>query len=196
VNAKAIEVAGSDHDLVRLKGKPEYRSLGKRYGKDTPRAAAAVSQLTAAELQALERGDPVRSGDFEFRPEDVLVTREVVSDWAVQADGPYVAAVDPRLTDDLIQEGLARELVNRVQRLRKEAGYEYTTRIELSVAGAAEIVAAVSAFQGFVEGETLARKLVLGAVLDEADVTREVDIEARRVTIALRRHDGRKGGTR
>jgi len=200
VNAKAIEVAGSEHDLVRLKGKAEFRSLGKRYGKDTPRAAAAVSQLTAAQLQALERGDPVRpggvGGEFEFRPEDVLVTREVVSDWAVQADGPYVAAVDPRLTDDLIQEGLARELVNRVQRLRKEAGYEYTTRIELSVAGAEEIVAAVSAFQGFVEGETLARRLVLGTVLDEADVTREVDIEARRVTIALRRHDGRKGGTR
>src|SRR5439155_867471 len=108
--------------------------------------------VPAAGLQALERGDPGRpggeGGEFEFRPEDVLVTREVVSDWAVQADGPYVAAVDPRLTDDLIQEGLARELVNRVQRLRKEAGYEYTTRIELSVAGAAEIVAAVSAFQG------------------------------------------------
>jgi isoleucyl-tRNA synthetase len=196
VNAKDVEVAGSEHDLVRLKGKADFRALGKRYGKDTPRAAAAVSQLTAEELQALERGEPVRSGDFEFRAEDVLVTREVVSDWAVQADGPYVAAVDPRLTEDLIQEGLARELVNRVQRLRKEAGYEYTTRIELSVAGAAEIVAAVSAFQGFVEGETLARKLVLGAVLDEADLKREVDIETRRVTIALRRHDGRKGGSR
>src|SRR5204863_9801126 len=89
VNAKVVEVAGSDHDLVRLKGKPDFRTLGKRYGKDTPRAAAAVSQLTAAELQALEHGDPVRpgAGEFEFRPEDVLVTREVVSDWAVQADG-------------------------------------------------------------------------------------------------------------
>jgi isoleucyl-tRNA synthetase len=196
VNAKAIEVAGTDHELVRLKGKAEFRSLGKRYGRDTPRAAAAVSQLTAAELETLEHGDPVRAGEFEFRPEDVVVTREVVSDWAVQADGPYVAAVDPRLTEDLIQEGLARELVNRVQRLRKEAGYEYTTRIELSVAGAAEIEAAVSAFRGFVEGETLARKVVLGSVFDEADVTREMDIDARRVTIALRRHDGRKGGTR
>jgi len=196
VSAKDIEVVGSDHDLVRLKGKAEFRSLGKRYGKDTPRAAAAVSQLTAEELEALEHGEPVRAGEFELRPEDVLVTREVVSDWAVQADGPYVAAVDPRLSEDLIQEGLARELVNRVQRLRKEAGYEYTTRIELSVAGAEEIVAAVSAFQSFVEGETLARKIVLGAVLEEADVTRNVDIEARQVTIALRRHDGRKGGTR
>jgi len=196
VNAKAVDVAGSDHELVRLKGKAEFRSLGKRYGKDTPRAAAVVSQLTAEQLAALEHGDPVRVGEFALHPEDVVVTREVVSDWAVQADGPYVVAVDPRLSADLIQEGLARELVHRVQRLRKEAGYEYTTRIELSVSGAADIVAAVSAFQSFVEGETLARKVVLGAVLDEADVTRELDIEARRVTIALRRHDGRKGGTR
>ena len=196
VNAKAVDVAGSDHELVRLKGKAEFRSLGTRYGKDTPRAAAVVSQLTAEQLGALEHGDPVRAGEFELHPEDVVVTREVVSDWAVQADGPYVVAVDPRLSEDLIQEGLARELVHRVQRLRKEAGYEYTTRIELSVAGAADIVAAVSAFQSFVEGETLARKLVLGSVLDDADVTRELDIEARRVTIGLRRHDGRKGGTR
>ena len=196
VNTKGVEVAGSDHELVRLKGRADFRSLGRRYGKDTPRAAAAVSQLTAEALQALERGELVRAGEFELRPEDVTVTREVVSDWAVQADGPYVAAVDPRLSEDLIQEGLARELVNRVQRLRKEAGYEYATRIELSVAGADDIVAAVSAFQGFVAGETLARKVLLGAVLPEADVTREVDIEARRVTIALRRHDGRKGGTR
>jgi len=196
VNAKAVDVAGSDHELVRLKGKADFRSLGKRYGKDTPRAAAMVSQLTAEQLAALEHGDPVRVGEFALHPEDVVVTREVVSDWAVQADGPYVVAVDPRLSADLIQEGLARELVHRVQRLRKEAGYEYTTRIELSVSGAADIVAAVSAFQSFVEGETLARKVVLGAVLDEADVTRELDIEARRVTIALRRHDGRKGGTR
>ncbi|PYO29028.1 MAG: isoleucine--tRNA ligase [Gemmatimonadetes bacterium] len=196
VNAKAVDVAGSDHELVRLKGKPEFRSLGKRYGKETPRAAALVSQLTAEQLAALEHGDPVQAGEFAFHPEDVVVTREVVSDWAVQADGPYVVAVDPRLSEDLIQEGLARELVHRVQRLRKEAGYEYTTRIELSVAGAADIVAAVSAFQNFVEGETLARKVVLGAVFDEADVTRELDIEARRVTIAIRRHDGRKGGTR
>ncbi len=196
VNAKGVEVAGSDHELVRLKGKAVYSSLGKRYGKDTPRAAAAVSQLTADQLRVLEDGGPVRVGEFEFRPDDVIVTREVVSDWAVQADGPYVVAVDPRLSEDLIQEGLARELVHRVQRLRKEAEYEYTTRIELSVQGAAEVVAAVSAFQGFVESETLARRVMLDTVLPEADVTRDVDIESRRVTIALRRHDGRKGGTR
>ncbi len=199
VNVKAVQVVASDHDLVRLRGKANFRTLGKRYGKDTPRAAAAVAELSGAELQTLEQGGTVRHGEFEYQPDDVTVTREVASEWLVQADGPYVVALDPALSDDLVQEGLAREVVNRVQRLRKEAGYEYTTRIELSVAGAEDVVAATRAFSGFVEGETLARRMVLGgagAVLDEPDLQREVDIEGRRVTIALRRHDGRKGGTR
>ena len=196
VNVKAVQVVASDHDLVRLRGKANFRVLGKRYGKDTPRAAAAVAALGPAELQALEQGGAVRSGEWEFHPDDVTVTREVASAWLVQAEGPYVVALDPELSDDLVQEGLAREVVNRVQRLRKEAGYEYTTRIELSIAGAEDVVAATRAFQGFVEGETLARRMVLGAVLDEPDLQRDVDIEGRRTTIALRRHDGRKGGTR
>src|SRR6266702_3207308 len=199
VNVKAVQVVESDHDLVQLGGKANFRTLGKRYGKETPHVAEAVSQLTADQLRALERGEPVRagaSGEWQLLPEDVTVTREVAGDWLIQADGPYVVALDPQLTEDLVQEGLAREVVNRVQRLRREAGYEYTTRIELSVAGADDVVAATEAFQAFVEGETLARRTVLGAVLDDADLTREVDIEGYRVTIALRRHDGRKGGTR
>jgi len=196
VNVKSVQVVASDHDLVRLRGKANFRTLGKRYGKDTPRAAAAVAELTPEQLQALEQGETVHTGAWEFQPEDVTVTREVASEWLVQADGPYVVALDPELNDDLLQEGLAREVVNRVQRLRKEAGYEYTTRIELSITGAADVVAATRAFQGFVEGETLARRMVFGAVLDEPDLQREVDIEGRQTTIALRRHDGRKGGTR
>src|SRR5438067_1236094 len=191
VNVKDVQVVASDHDLVRLRGKANFRTLGKRYGKDTPRAAAAVAALGASDLQTLEHGGTVKAGEWEFRPEDVTVTREVASEWLVEADGPYVVALDPQLTDDLVQEGLAREVVNRVQRLRKEAGYEYTTRIELSIAGAEDVVAATRAFQGFVEGETLARRMVLGAgaALDEPDLQREVDIEGRPVTIALRRHD-------
>jgi isoleucyl-tRNA synthetase len=196
VNTKACEVVDTEAELVRLRGRANFRTLGRRYGPATPRAAAAASALTADQLRALERGDVVRAGDWEFHPEDVLVQREVASDWLVQADGPYVVALDPNLTDDLVQEGLARELVNRVQRLRKEAGYEYSARVELSVAGAAEIVAAAAAFRGLIEGETLARKTLLGAVLERPDVRKDLDIAGRPVTIALRRHDGRKGGTR
>jgi isoleucyl-tRNA synthetase len=181
---------------VTARGKANFRSLGKRYGKDTPKAAAVAGELSPEQLLALERGETVRRGEYEFHPEDVTVTRAVKSDWVVEADGPYVVALDPRLTDDLVQEGLSREVVNRVQRLRRDAGYTPSTRIELSLSGAAEVVQAVEAFKDFVEGETLARRTVLGSVLADADVTRELDIEGRNVTIALRRYDGRKGGTR
>ncbi|HXQ27790.1 MAG TPA: isoleucine--tRNA ligase [Gemmatimonadales bacterium] len=196
VNAKDYEVVASDHDLVTLKGTPNFRSLGKRYRNRTQAAAAAVATLTPEDLMTLERGLDVRCGEWDFTPADVAVTREVATDWIVQADGPYVVALDPRLTPDLVEEGLARELVNRIQRLRRDAGYEFTTRIEVSITGAAEILAAAAAFQSVIEGETLARKTVLGAPLVEPDLSRDVDIEGHRVTIALRRHDGRKGGTR
>ena len=193
VNVKTFKIVESDDELVTVHGKANFRSLGKRYGKATPQAAEAVAKLTPAQLHALERGESVRYGEWDFFPEDVIVTREVASDWVVQADGPYVVALDPVLTPDLIEEGLAREVVNRVQRLRKDADFEYTTRIDLSVSGAPEVVAAVGAFQDYVMGETLARRLELGDLIDDADITREVDIEGRAVTIGLRRHDGRKG---
>jgi len=196
VNVKECKVVESDHALVALSGKANFRSLGKKYGAQTPAAAAAVASLSGDDLRALEDGGTVHAGEWEFHPDDVTVTRSVTSDWVVQADGPYVVALDPALTPDLVQEGLAREVVNRVQRLRKEADYDYTTRIELSIAGAADVLAATEAFLGYVEGETLARRTVLGGVLDDADITRDVDIEGRSVTLALRRHDGRKGGTR
>jgi isoleucyl-tRNA synthetase len=118
VNAKQCAVVESDDELVSLRGKANFRTLGKLYGRDTPRAAEAVSQLTAAQLQTLENGGAVRVAEWELRPEHVTITREVRGDWLVQADGPYVVALDPRLTPDLVQEGLAREVVNRVQRLR------------------------------------------------------------------------------
>ncbi|HEY6222252.1 MAG TPA: DUF5915 domain-containing protein, partial [Gemmatimonadales bacterium] len=193
VNVKTYRIVESDDELVTVHGKANFASLGKRFGKATPQAAEAVAQLTAPQLHALERGEAVRCGEWEFFPADVTVTREVASDWVVQTDGPYVVALDPVLTPDLVEEGLAREVVNRVQRLRKDADFEYTTRIDLSVSGAPDVVAAVEAFQGYVMGETLARRLVFGSLLEDADITREVDIEGRAATLGLRRHDGRKG---
>ena len=80
-------------------------------------------------------------------------------------------------TEALVDEGLAREVVNRVQRLRKEAGYEYRTRIELGVVGDAGVVEATRRHRAFVEGETLTRRTMLGASIDEADVKQDVDIE-------------------
>jgi isoleucyl-tRNA synthetase len=114
----------------------------------------------------------------------------VVGDWLVQAHGPLVAALDPTVTEELQREGLARELVNRIQRLRKEAGYDYATRIAVSLSGAPAVLEAAGLHRGFIAGETLARRLDTGSDLPDPDVAQRVDIDGHEVVISLKRYDG------
>jgi len=191
VNVREITFA-DDTELVRLRGKPNFRSLGKVYGKNTPRAAKVSGSLTADDLRALETGREIQIQDggemFGFRPEDVVVEREVVTDWLVQTEGPFVVALDPAVSPALRAEGLAREIVNRIQRFRKEAGYDYATRVILSVSGDPELEAAAAAHRTFIAGETLARDVAIGSTLEPADLRESTDIDGRAVVIALRRH--------
>ncbi len=194
VNVRSVELVASDEELVRLKAKPNYRTLGKIYGKDTPRAVAAAARLAPAQLRALEAGETVAveadGHRFTYGPDDIVVEREVVTDWLVQSDGPVVVALDPQLTDELRREGLARELVNRIQRLRKEAGYDYNTRVALSLSGDPEVLAAAAAFEHVIAGETLARNVKIGSDLPNPDVQETVDIDGRQVVLSLRRDGG------
>ncbi len=195
VNVKAVEVVGSDTDLVRLRAKPNFRTLGKRFGKRTPDVAAAAGRLTQKQLRGLEAGESAAlelDGEtITYLPEDLTVEREVTSDWIVKTEGPYVVALDPALDDALRHEGFAREVVNRVQRLRKEAGYEYTTRIHLWIDGEAAVLDALRPHIAFIEEETLARCLELGARAVEADVEQEMEIDGRKVVLGVRRYEDR-----
>jgi len=195
VNVKAAEVVESDTDLVRLRAKPNFRSLGKRYGKRTPAVAAAAQALGADALRGLEQGQTATleldGESVTFLPDDVVVEREVASDWLVESDGPFVAALDPRLSPELRDEGIAREVVNRVQRLRKEAGYAYTDRIALWVSGDDLVLSAVRRHAAFIQGETLARRLE-NARAPAPDVEQEVDIDGHGVVVGVQRYaDGR-----
>ena len=193
VNVRTIVVAASDTELVRLRPRPNFRSLGKRFGKGTPAIAAACARLTPAQLRDLEEGRPasldVNGETVTIEPADVVVEREVTSDWLVQSDGPYVVALDPALDDALRAEGLARELVSRVQRLRKEAGYEYTTRIALWVDGAAAVLAAARTHAADIQRETLARTLDIGARAPAPDQEQAVDLDGAPVVVGMQRYD-------
>jgi isoleucyl-tRNA synthetase len=193
INVKVVELVDSDTDLVRLQAKPNFRSLGKRFGKRTPAVAQAAARLAPEQLRALEEGGSaileVDGEAIEYLSEDVTVEREVTSDWVVQSDGPYVAALDPELTDDLRREGMAREVVHRVQRLRKEAGYDYTTRIAIALDGAEEVLAAVGGHAEFVAGETLARRLDIGERAAAPDVEADVAIYGATITLGIRRFE-------
>jgi isoleucyl-tRNA synthetase len=191
MNVRAVSPVASDADLVRLKAKPNFRAIGKKFGKRTQEAAVAVAALDADALRRLEAGGAVSlDGLGDVTVEEVQVEREVTSDWLVQSDGPYVVALDPVVTDELRAEGLAREVVNRVQRMRKEAGYEYTTRIRLSVSGEEQVQRAVTAHAGFIQDETLARHLDVGARATAPDLEQQVDLDGVTATLAVQRHAG------
>jgi hypothetical protein len=123
-----------------------------------------------------------------------VVEREVASDWIVASAGPYVAALDPSLTDELRREGTAREVVNRIQRLRKEAGYEYTDRIGVWIDGEPAVLEAARRHADFIRGETLARRLELGGRAPAPDLEQQVDIDGQGVVVGVQRdRDGRAG---
>jgi len=195
VNVKTIDVVSSDAELVRLKAKPNFRSLGKRFGKRTPDVAAAVSRLTQDQMRELETGQLVAlelDGEtITILPEDVTSEREVASQWLVKSEGPYVVALDPELDEALRREGFAREVVNRVQRLRKEAGYEYTTRIHLWIDGGPAVLEALRPHGEFIQEETLARSLELGSRATGPDGEHQLEMDGLGVVLGVRRYEER-----
>ncbi len=195
-NVKSVDVVASDADLVRLRAKPNFRTLGKRFGAEVKAVASWIGTLTPEAIQQLERGSPFtgsRDGvATELFPEDVMVEREVVTDWPVASEGRFVVALDPAVTPALASEGLARELVSRLQRQRKDAGYDVTTRIAVAIEGDAAVQDAARAHQEYITGETLAREFVVGTALPDADRRESVDINGSAAVLSTRRlGDGR-----
>ncbi|MBK6495723.1 MAG: isoleucine--tRNA ligase [Gemmatimonadetes bacterium] len=184
-NVKRVEIVTSDADLVRLRGKPNFRTLGKRFGAEVKGVAASVALLTADQLRALEQGETV-TADYTLLPEDVTIEREVVTDWPVASAGPFVVALDPVVTPALAQEGLARELVSRVQRLRKDAGFAVSARIALSLTGDAALLDAARVHQEYIAGETLAREFTIGEAATEPDRQEAFEVEGHAGALAVR----------
>jgi isoleucyl-tRNA synthetase len=193
VNVKQVEVVGSDAELVRLRAKANFRTLGKKHGKRTPEVAKAIEMLPPEPLRALEAGQPVTidlgGAAVGIEPDDLVIEREVTSDWLVQSSGPYVVALDPELDEALRREGFAREVVSRIQRLRREAGYEYTTRIQLWIDGERAALDAVRAHADTIRHETLARGLEAGRRASAADAQQQFDIDGLAVVVGVRRSD-------
>ncbi len=193
VNVRRVSVAESDAGLVRLKARPNFRALGKRFGKRTPAIAAAATGLGADALRALEAGTTavlaVDGEEVTLEPDDVSIEREVASDWLVASEGPFVAALDPVLDDELRSEGLAREVVSRVQRLRRDAGYDYTTRIELYLDADASLADALRPHLDAIAGEVLARRVHPGARAPRPDIEQHFDLDGASARVGLMRFD-------
>jgi isoleucyl-tRNA synthetase len=190
VNVKQVERIDQAADLVLLEARPNFRALGKRFGKATPEAAEAIKGLSAADVARFEAGQRIEitvQGDRQaLEPDDLMIHRQARGDLVVRTDGEVVAALDTVLTDALKQEGLAREIVSRVQRLRRDAGYEVTDRIHLWVDGGQPVGEALAVHRGYISKETLAVSLDVGPA-GSADVTQDADLDGVAVRMAVKR---------
>jgi isoleucyl-tRNA synthetase len=164
LNVKEIEFVAEEGELVRYQVKPNYRSLGPRFGKLMPQAAAAVESLdptAVAEAVAGERtlGIQVNGTEHDLEPDDVSLVLRPLDGYQVESESGRAVALALELDEELRREGLAREIVHAVQNARRQAGLEVTDRIELRLAGDAELLDAARAHQDYVTGETLATSL-------------------------------------
>jgi len=196
LNVKEVRFLDSAESLVRLVPRPNFRALGPRFQKRSEIAAQAIRDLDEGQLRAFRTGEPVIlrvAGDaIPLEAEWLEVVEEAAGELVVKSHEGYAAALDVEIDDELRAEGMARELVNRIQRLRKEAGLEITDRIRVGIEGGEPIREALAGFRAFISGETLAVELEGpgdGAADASAtwDAVLDDEIDGAAVRLALRR---------
>jgi len=194
LNVREVVFPTADADIVRLSAKPDFGRLGPRFGDRTPVVARLIGNLDVVALQTLRDGVSVAAdldgSSIEIMPEDVRIVEEAKGDLTVKADGGYVVGLDTSLTDELLDEGLAREIVSRVQRLRRDAGLAVSDRIRLAVAGSEELEEVVWSHRGGIGGETLALEIETGVTAAAGlEHVKEFELGGVGVTVALSRVD-------
>lgn len=191
LNVKRIDFASSADDFVTLEAKPNFRTLGKKFGKETPAAAALISELGSEALVTFERGQTLMvttaTQTHALAADDLTIVRRASGDMVVKYGDGYVAAINPTVTPELRREGISRELVNRVQRLRKELDFAVSDRIVLTVAGAPELTEAVTAHRDWISAEVLAPELHSVPLLDGTHPAFHLDLDGLAADVTLTR---------
>jgi isoleucyl-tRNA synthetase len=171
LNVHELRFVENADELGSFEIKANYRTLGRRFGKDMPRVAEAVAGLDPAHAAATVRaggtvGITLDGDDHELTEDDLVLRMEPLQGYQLEREGTHAVALELRVDDDLRREGLAREVVHAIQGARKAAGLEITDRIRLTLDGDEELLAAARAHEAYVTGETLTVGLEYGPVGD------------------------------
>jgi isoleucyl-tRNA synthetase len=189
LNVKELRYVSQADELGSYEVKPNYRTLGPRFGALMPQVAAAVAVLDAAAVAAALRdggtvGVNVDGHEHELTSDDVVLVMKPLEGYQVEREASHAVALDLELDDELRREGLAREIVRAVQNARKDAGLNVEDRIALTLAGDEALIDAARAHESYVTGETLAVEVAYGDGAGDGEATA---IDGRPLAIAVRR---------
>ena len=174
VNVKEIELIDDASGILVKNIKPNFKVLGPKYGKEMRFVGAAVQQFGQEEIQTLEKDGKIAieiNGNFvDLNIEEVEITSQDIEGWLVTNQGGLTVALDVHITEALRKEGIARELINRIQNIRKETGLEVTDTIHLSLEEDAALKEAVLENESYIKSETLTNILEFSTALEEGVV--------------------------
>ncbi|TGE20723.1 isoleucine--tRNA ligase [Hymenobacter aquaticus] len=163
VNVKHVEFLDDTSGVLVKSVKPNFKRLGQQYGPKLKVVGARIQQMTAEEISTLEKTGQlaveIEGETYTLAPDDVEIRTDDLPGWLVATDGPLTVALDVTLTDELRQEGVARELVNRLQNLRKDSGLEVQDKIRVTLGQQPELEAAVQSFGSYIREEIQALAL-------------------------------------
>lgn len=184
VNVKEIEFLHDTTGIITKKIKPNFKTLGKVYGKQMKEISSSFTQLTQEEIAAIEGCQSeyvlhLPSGDVVLGKDDYQISSEDMPGWLVATEGALTVALDIVQTPALVREGVARELIHPIQNLRKDSGFDLTDRIQTSIyadgKAYAEIEDALSEYTDYVAAQTLSLSVVLGTLAEAPDTASQVE---------------------
>lgn len=188
VNVREVEYIDDTSGILVKKIKPNFKTLGPRYGKLMKEIGAAILAMSQAEISAFETegGKEIMIGDQNvlLNSDDVEIISEDIPGWLVSNEGKYTVALDVTITDELRQEGIAREFVNRIQNIRKESGFDVTDKIEVLIEDHAGISDAVKKHAAYIGSQTLANSVRIVDTIKNNNI-REIEIDDIFVKIAV-----------
>jgi isoleucyl-tRNA synthetase len=191
LNVIDLDFVSEEGELVTYTVKPNYRTLGPRFGKGMPQVAAAVAALDASSVASTlagggEVGISIDGRDHTLGPDDLIMALAPLDGYEVEAEAGHAVALQLEIDEELRRAGLAREIVRAVQDARKNAGLEITDRIALGLGGDAELLAVASEHEAYIAGEVLATGIALGETDAAGGTVSDATIDSRDLRISVR----------
>ena len=186
VNIKNIEIIDRKSSVIKRSAKPNFKALGAKVGKDMKAVTGPIFAMTNEQIQDIENGNALaieaNGNSYVIGKEDIEIVTADIPGWQIMNDGIYTVALDLEITDTLKLEGVARELVNKIQNLRKDKDFEVTDKIRVEIAEHPYTNEATKAYNEYICGEILADSLEIVAQLSAEDT---VDIDSNEINILL-----------
>ena len=170
VNIKELIILTDDSEIVNKSAKANFKSIGPKFGKKVKAVAEMIKNFTKDDISKIEKGTDielnVEGEDLKITKDDIEIISSEITGWVVEAEAGVTVAIDAELDEALIEEGLAREFVNRIQNMRKDAGFDVTDKIIISFTASEKFIKAINNFNQYISTETLAEKILRNNKID------------------------------